>query len=84
MPFSWAWFTNQGGWFGGGGAPSPPPPPPPPPAKSDADIQAEGARIREQQRNKRGRAATILTQQRPGADLTTAPTTAPTLLGGGR
>ena len=45
-------------WFGGG--PSAPPPPPPPPQQSDAEIQAEKAKVAKQARIRKGRGASIL------------------------
>ena len=52
-------------WFGGG-APKAPPPPPPPPSKTDAEIQAEKAKAAKIARGRRGRGASILTDETAG------------------
>lgn len=48
----------------GGSSPKPPPPPPPPPTTEDPAVQAERAKIAEQNRKRRGRGATMLTDPR--------------------
>ncbi len=69
---AFAWFDPFGDeprarHFGGGGGPTAPPPTAaPPPSKTDAEIAAEAAKTRAANRNRRGRAATIL-----GGELTT-------------
>ena len=61
----WAEPKNHARYFGGSKAPAAPPPPPPP-TKTDAEIQSEKAKVTKVARARKGRGASILTDETAG------------------
>ena len=61
----WTEPRNAARYFGGD-PPKSPPPPPPPPSKTDAEIQAEKAKASKVARGRKGRGASILTDETAG------------------